>query len=49
MNALIYFFARAWFALIQALPLVCVARLGRAGGGLAFRLDGGIGAWRWKI
>ena len=40
MNALIYFFARGVVAFLQVLPLAWVARLGRAGGGLAFRLDG---------
>ncbi len=40
MNALIYFLARGVVAFLQALPLVWVARLGRAGGGLAFWLDG---------
>jgi lauroyl/myristoyl acyltransferase len=40
MNTLIYFFARGVVAILQALPLVWVARLGRAGGGLAFWMDG---------
>jgi Kdo2-lipid IVA lauroyltransferase/acyltransferase len=40
MNTLIYCFGRAFIALVQLLPLNLVARLGRAGGGLAFRLDG---------
>ena len=40
MNALIYFFARSVVVFLQALPLVWVARLGRAGGALAFWLDG---------
>ena len=39
MDTLIYWLARALVALIQALPLTLVARLGRAAGGLAFRLD----------
>ena len=39
MDTLIYWPARALVALIQALPLTLVARLGRAGGGLAFWLD----------
>lgn len=40
MNWLIYILARGVVAMIQALPLAWVARLGRAGGALAFRLDG---------
>jgi lauroyl/myristoyl acyltransferase len=39
MDTLIYWFARAFVAVIQALPLTFVARLGRAGGGLAYWLD----------
>ena len=39
MERLLYFFARALIAFIQALPLTCVARLGRAGGALAYWLD----------
>src|SRR5208283_6174997 len=39
MDTLIYWPARVLVALIQALPLTLVARLGRAGGGLAFWLD----------
>ncbi|MGA2853488.1 MAG: hypothetical protein ABSE90_05090 [Verrucomicrobiota bacterium] len=39
MDALIYWPARALVTLIQALPLTLVARLGRAAGALAFRLD----------
>ena len=39
MDKLLYFFARAVIAFIQALPLTCVARLGRAGGALAYWLD----------
>jgi len=40
MDLLLYWFARALVAVIQALPLTLVARLGRAGGGLAYWLDG---------
>src|SRR6516225_11221721 len=40
MDTLIYWFARSVVAFLQALPLVWVARLGRAGGALAFWLDG---------
>jgi KDO2-lipid IV(A) lauroyltransferase len=39
MDTLIYWFARALVAGIQALPLKLVARLGRWGGALAYRLD----------
>jgi len=39
MDTLLYWPARALIALLQALPLTLVARLGRAGGGLAFWLD----------
>jgi KDO2-lipid IV(A) lauroyltransferase len=39
MNTLLYWPARALIAVIQALPLKRVARLGRAFGALAFRLD----------
>lgn len=39
METLLHFVARAAIALLQALPLPWVARLGRAGGGLAFWLD----------
>ena len=39
MNTAIYFVARGVVAFLQALPLVWVARLGRAGGALAFWLD----------
>ena len=39
MDTLIYWFARTLVAVIQALPLTLVARLGRAGGGLAYWLD----------
>ena len=39
MDALLYWPARALVALLQALPLTLVARLGRACGGLACRLD----------
>jgi KDO2-lipid IV(A) lauroyltransferase len=38
MNTVIYWFARSVIAVIQALPLELVARLGRALGGLAFFL-----------
>jgi lauroyl/myristoyl acyltransferase len=40
MDKVIYFFARGAIAFLQALPLAWVARLGRAGGALAFWLDG---------
>lgn len=40
MDALLYFVARALVSLLQALPLTVVARLGRAGGVLAYWLDG---------
>lgn len=40
MNTLIYLLGCGVVALLQALPLVWVARLGRAGGALAFWLDG---------
>lgn len=39
MDALLYYPARAVVALLQALPLRTVARLGRAGGALAYWLD----------
>ena len=39
MDTLFYWPARWLLALIQALPLTLVARLGRIGGGLAYRLD----------
>ena len=39
MNTLIYWLGRALVALLQALPLNWVARLGRAGGALAYWLD----------
>ncbi len=39
MDALLYLIARGLIAALQRLPLTWVARLGRAGGGLAFRLD----------
>ena len=39
MDTLIYWLGCALIAVIQALPLTFVARLGRAGGGLAFWLD----------
>ena len=37
---IVYYFARALIAFIQWLPLPLVARLGRTGGALAYRLDG---------
>jgi len=40
MDQILYLFARAGVTLLQALPLKLVARLGRAGGALAYRLDG---------
>jgi lauroyl/myristoyl acyltransferase len=40
MDAILYFIVRGLISLIQALPLVWVARLGRAGGMLAYWLDG---------
>lgn len=39
MNTLIYWLGRALVAFLQALPLTWVARLGRAGGALAYWLD----------
>jgi lauroyl/myristoyl acyltransferase len=39
MNTVIYLLGRGVVAFLQALPLVWVARLGRAGGALAFWLD----------
>ena len=39
-NLLIYFPARVLVALVQALPLTLVARLGRLVGGLVWWLDG---------
>ncbi|HEX5398867.1 MAG TPA: hypothetical protein VFY06_07455 [Verrucomicrobiae bacterium] len=39
MDSLIYWLARALVALIQSLPLPLIARIGRAGGALAFWLD----------
>jgi KDO2-lipid IV(A) lauroyltransferase len=39
MDTLIYWSARGVVMFLQALPLAWVARLGRAGGALAFRLD----------
>jgi KDO2-lipid IV(A) lauroyltransferase len=39
MDTVIYWFARSVVAFLQALPLVWVARLGRAGGALVFWLD----------
>jgi lauroyl/myristoyl acyltransferase len=40
MDTLLYWFGRAFIAFVQLLPLPVVARLGRAGGALAFYLDG---------
>jgi lauroyl/myristoyl acyltransferase len=40
MDMVIYWFARSVVAFLQALPLVWVARLGRAGGAFVFWLDG---------
>jgi KDO2-lipid IV(A) lauroyltransferase len=37
---LVYFLARGLIAILQWLPLPLVARLGRFGGGVAYRLDG---------
>lgn len=39
MNAVIYIFGRVFIALVQALPLVTVARIGRFFGGVAYHLD----------
>ena len=39
MDLLLYCFVRALVAFIQVWPLTCVARLGRAGGALAYWLD----------
>lgn len=39
MDSLLYFVARALIGFLQALPLIWVARLGRAGGALAYWLD----------
>jgi len=39
METLLYFIARGLVAILQSLPLPLVARLGRAGGALAYRLD----------
>jgi KDO2-lipid IV(A) lauroyltransferase len=39
MNTLLYWLGRALIAFIQLLPLPFVARIGRAGGALAFHLD----------
>jgi KDO2-lipid IV(A) lauroyltransferase len=40
MEKLLYFLARGVIGLLQSLPLDTVARLGRAGGGLVYLLDG---------
>lgn len=37
---IVYYLARALIAFIQSLPLPLVARIGRAGGAVAYRLDG---------
>jgi KDO2-lipid IV(A) lauroyltransferase len=39
MDTLLYWTVRALVAILQSLPLKLVARIGRAGGALAFRLD----------
>src|SRR5919198_766501 len=39
MSALLYFFARGAIAVLRALPLRVVARIGRIGGGFAWWLD----------
>jgi lauroyl/myristoyl acyltransferase len=39
MNTLIYWFGSAFIAFVQSLPLIWVARLGRAGGALAYWPD----------
>jgi KDO2-lipid IV(A) lauroyltransferase len=39
MDTLLYWTVRAMVAILQSLPLKLVARIGRAGGALAFRLD----------
>src|SRR5512138_2566795 len=39
MDKPLYYLARALVTFVQALPLTWVARLGRAGGGLAYWLD----------
>src|SRR5216117_3854519 len=39
MEPLLYFLARTVVGLLQALPMPWVARLGRAGGGLAYWID----------
>src|SRR5580704_4664379 len=39
MDALVYYLARGLIACLQSLPLNWVARLGRAGGGLAYWCD----------
>jgi KDO2-lipid IV(A) lauroyltransferase len=39
MDLLLYCFARAVIGLVQSLPLLLVARLGRLGGAIAYRLD----------
>ena len=49
MNTLLYWPGRAFIAFIQMLPLKFVARLGRAAGALAFRLDARHRRVAWKI
>ena len=39
MDSLLYYLFRGLIAGLQALPLVWVARLGRAGGGVAYWVD----------
>src|SRR5258708_5781413 len=39
MDALLYILVRSLVSLLQSLPLILVARLGRSGGGLAYWLD----------
>ena len=39
MNRLLYFLARLGIGILQALPVSCVARIGRCGGGVMFWLD----------
>lgn len=39
MDKLLYLFARTVVAILQALPLACVARIGRVGGAIFYRLD----------
>src|SRR2546423_15214753 len=39
MDTILYWLARAVIAVLQTLPLRMVARIGRAGGAVAYRLD----------